>query len=80
MSKPVLTLEAQIRQIVDDALNSAIPEPWEVSAHAAKRIMALIAKEEMRDRVEYSLPEDERFLHVDPGPVYPKIILPVKSE
>ena len=42
MSKPVLTLEAQIRQIVDDALNSAIPEPWEVSEHAAKRIMALL--------------------------------------
>lgn len=33
----------EIRRIIDDALNSAIPEPWEVSAHAATRILALFA-------------------------------------
>lgn len=37
-----VALEAAIRRIVEDAMNSAIPEPWEVSAHAAKRILALL--------------------------------------
>jgi hypothetical protein len=32
----------EIRRIVDDALNSATPEPWEVSAHATQRILDLI--------------------------------------
>ncbi len=32
----------EIRRIIDDALNSAIPEPWEVSAHATQRILDLI--------------------------------------
>jgi len=31
-----------IRGIVEDALNSAIPEPWEVAEHATQRILAAI--------------------------------------
>ena len=31
-----------IRQIIEDALNSAIPEPWEVAEHATQRILAAI--------------------------------------
>ena len=43
-------LARQIRQIVDDALNSAIPESWEVADHATKRILAAVSvpAEEMR--------------------------------
>lgn len=33
-------LRDTIRSIVEDALNSAIPEPWEVADHAADRILA----------------------------------------
>lgn len=36
-------LRTEIVKIVDDALNAAIPEPWEVSAFAANRILALPA-------------------------------------
>lgn len=32
-----------IRDIVEAAMDSAIPEPWEVSNHATNRIIALIA-------------------------------------
>ena len=39
---PGMPGEEEIRRIVDDALNSAIPEPWEVSAHATQRILSLI--------------------------------------
>ena len=35
-----------IRAIVDEAMNSAIPEPWEVSKHAAERIMAALSPSE----------------------------------
>ena len=38
----MVTLD-EIQRIVDDALNSAISEPWEVSRHAAERILALTA-------------------------------------
>ena len=38
---PGMPSEEEIRQIVDAALNSAIPEPWEVSAHATQRILSL---------------------------------------
>ena len=38
---PGLPSEEEIRQIIDAALNSAIPEPWEVSAHATQRILSL---------------------------------------
>jgi hypothetical protein len=31
-----------IRGIVEDALNSALPEPWEVAEHATQRILAAI--------------------------------------
>lgn len=37
------TFESQIENIISDALNSAIPEPWEVSRHATKRILNLIS-------------------------------------
>lgn len=39
---PGMPSEETIREIVDDALNSAIAEPWEVSAHATQRILSLI--------------------------------------
>lgn len=35
-------LDYQIRQIIDAALDSASPEPWEVSQDATKRIMSII--------------------------------------
>lgn len=34
-------VRAKVRAIVDDAMNSAIPEPWEVSERATDRIMRL---------------------------------------
>lgn len=43
MTEPAVPGVEGIRRIIDDALNSAIPEPWEVSAHAAQRILDLFA-------------------------------------
>jgi len=39
---PADPAQGVIRQIVEDALNSPIPEPWEVAEHATQRILAAI--------------------------------------
>jgi hypothetical protein len=39
----VVRLRDQIKSIVEDALNSAIPEPWEVADFATDRIFAALA-------------------------------------
>ncbi len=44
--------EETIASIVEDAMNSAIPESWEVSRHAAQRILALVLPAIERARVE----------------------------
>lgn len=36
-------LREKIVTIVEDAMDSAIPEPWEVSRHAANRAIALLS-------------------------------------
>lgn len=49
-------LAMDIRKVIDDALNSAIPEPWEVSDHATKAILDLFAPilaEKEREREHY---------------------------
>ncbi len=38
-----LTPHEKVRQIVDCALNSAIPEPWEVANHATDAIITALA-------------------------------------
>lgn len=38
-----LTPREKVRQIIDDALNSAIPEPWEVANHATDAILTALA-------------------------------------
>lgn len=40
---PPMTPREKVRQIIDDALNSAIPEPWEVANHAADRVLTALA-------------------------------------
>lgn len=40
---PPMTPREKVRQIIDDALNSAIPEPWEVANHATDRIFTALA-------------------------------------
>lgn len=41
----------RVEDIIDDAMNSAIPEPWDVRRHAAKRIMDLFAPKLDREAV-----------------------------
>lgn len=41
MSDPAAVSVEAIRKIVEEAMQSAIPETWEVSSHAARRIAAL---------------------------------------
>jgi hypothetical protein len=38
-----LTPREKVRQIIDGALNSAIPEPWEVANHATDAILTALA-------------------------------------
>jgi len=38
-----LTPREKVRQIIEDALNSAIPEPWEAANHATDRVFTALA-------------------------------------
>lgn len=62
-----LTPREKVRQIIDGALNSAIPEPWEVANHATDAILTSLASGS-GDHAELArLAEWRDRLRADPG-------------
>ncbi|MCX7585068.1 hypothetical protein [Phenylobacterium sp. 58.2.17] len=57
LSRPMPSRE-EVARIVDDAVNSAIPEPWEVVEHATSRLLSLFSSwgEEEEDSPSRSQP------------------------